>query len=439
MTSGDGEPEARGRRAPPNARTLAARVLERVHRDGAFAAAALDAEMERLPEFDPRDRALATEIVYGVLRTEAALRELVSAHATRGLPKDPVVVSHLLVAAYQLAFLDRVPAHAVVDAAVTAVSAARGRRVSGFVNALLRKVAAGPRPERGAAIRRSAPPWLLRALVRDVGEEEADALLGVSEGELRTAVRVVSGKEAPEWLASAGRGRVSPRARLVPRGGDLRKRQGYREGAFVLQEEGAQAVALALGARPGERVLDACAGRGQKTTLLRECIGPAGELVATDLYPDKLGQLARELERLSLAPVTTLAVDWTVGDGGLRPGFDRVLVDAPCTGTGTLRHRPEIARRLGPEDPARVARTAEAIFRRAGGLARPGGRVVFAVCSVLREECEDVVASVSDVFEPAPFDAPELVSVIAPGATSFRLGPSRHGTDGFFVASFVRR
>src|SRR5688500_3010967 len=131
--------------------------------------------------------------------------------------------------------------------------------------------------------------------------------------------------------------------------------------------------------------------------------------------------------------------DMTVGPGEVSNVFARVLVDAPCTGTGTLRHRPEIAMRLQQSDPERLARTAECILRSAASRAKPGGRVVFTVCSVLRAECEDVVARVTDVLEPVPFDAPEIAPLLAPDATTLRLSPLSHGTDGFFIASFRRK
>jgi 16S rRNA (cytosine967-C5)-methyltransferase len=418
-------------------------VIERVERDGAFAAASLDAELSRLHGFDVRERGLATEIVYGVLRTRRFLEQRLSRHATRGLPDDATTRSHFLVAAYQILLLDRVPAHAAVDAAVTALRLARGPKVAGFANAVLRKLGAEGRGlERASAIVESAEPWLFDALCASVGADEAAALLGAKDvdgADARTAVRLIEGRPVPAWLVQAPTGMASPRARLVPREGDLRRRDGYGQGAFVLQEEGAQAVALALGARPGDSVLDACAGRGQKSLLLRECIGPDAPLWATDLYPDKLSALEKEFTRLSLELPDTAGVDWTVGAGPVPGQFDRVLVDAPCTGTGTLRHRPEIAFRLRPEDPARLARLSETIVRSAAKQAKSGGRVVFAVCSVLTEECERVAARLADVLEPVPFDAPELSRVVPADATSFRLTPLQHGTDGFFVASFVRR
>ena len=172
--------------------------------------------------------------------------------------------------------------------------------------------------------------------------------------------------------------------------------------------------------------------------MIAERIGN-GKLVACDLYPEKLQALAEEAARLGLPSIETRAVDWTVGQGGLPDDFDRVLVDAPCSGTGTLRRRPEILRRLTAEDPARLAELAESILRSAASRAKPGGTVVFAVCSVLERECEAVAARVADVLEPLPFDAPELPAELVAGKTSLRLLPGLHGTDGYFMASFRRR
>jgi 16S rRNA (cytosine967-C5)-methyltransferase len=228
-------------------------------------------------------------------------------------------------------------------------------------------------------------------------------------------------------------------ARLVRGEGDPRQKPGFAEGAFTVQEEGAQAIGLALGVQASDRVLDACAGRGQKATLLAERLGPAGKLFACDLYPEKLQALADDATRLGLSGIETRAVDWSVGHGGLPDDFDRVLIDAPCSGTGTLRRRPEILRRLKPEDPARLAALAETILRSAASRAKAGGTVLFAVCSVLEQECEAVVARVADVLEPAPFNAPELPAELVADKTSLRLLPGRHGTDGYFMACFRRR
>jgi len=418
-------------------RTLAVRVLERVERDGAYAAAALDAELDRHPQLDVRDRGLLSELVYGVLRTRGALRERLLAHAPRGIA-DLLVRLHLEVAAYQILLLDRIPAWAAVDEAIGDLKRARGPRVAGFGNAVLRKLAAEPKLDAATAVRANAPGWLLAKLETVVGAREAEALLGAGVPLGRSWARSIEGATPPAWFEAAERHPSAPLARLLP-GGDPDQLEGFREGSFVVQEPGAQLVGLALGARPGERVLDACAGRGQKTTLLCDAVAPGGELWAADAHPKKLEVLGRELVRLGRSGVRSAPVDWTLGPGEVPDGFDRVLVDAPCSGTGTLRRRPEITLRLRPEDPARLSELQTAILRGAATRARPGGRVVYAVCSVLSEEAESVVSRVSDLLEPAPFDAPLFAALAAPGATSLRLTPLAHDTDGYFVASFVRR
>ncbi len=435
--------DSAGTSAGVSARGVAALAVVRVLRDGAFAAAALSAELDRATKLQDRDRALATELLYGTLRLRTALEARLAPLAPRGL-KDVIVKAELLVAAYQLLALDRVPAFAAVNSAVNAVRAVRGPKVAGFANAVLRKLATGEKLITKDAALDNVPAWLTEALTRAVGATEAQALI-VPQAEKIVGLRLIAQRAVPDWLAATSAGKASPRSRLIQGEGDPRKREGFAEGAFVVQEEGAQAIALALGARPGERVLDACAGRGQKTSLFAEQVGPSGQVWATDVYPKKLEALQADFERLRLPAPEIRSVDWTVGVGDVPADFDRVLVDAPCTGTGTLRRRPEIASRLQPTDPARLSALAEVILRCAATRAKPGGRVVFAVCSVLEEECEALVARVLDILEPTPFDAPELcgdlpvVSPYAPEATSFRIGPTQFATDGYFAASFLKR
>jgi 16S rRNA (cytosine967-C5)-methyltransferase len=427
------------RALPPTARSVAARVLDRVLSDGAYAAAALDAELSRNVQLDARERGLATELTYGVLRTRRALEARLERHAPKGI-KDFSTRLQLILAAYQMLVLDRIPHFAAVDAAVSAVRAQRGPRVAGFANAVLRKLGSeGEHLSLEQALRESAPSWLFERLCRVVGEAEALAVLGASDASPTVAIRLARGRELPPSLRSAEPGRLSPLAFRLERQGDPHALEGYAAGDFVVQEEGAQAVGLLLGARAGERVLDACAGRGQKASLLAEQVGSSGHVVATDLHPQKLEALTREFGRLGLPRPECRALDWTVGTAALTDDFDRVLVDAPCSGTGTLRHRPEILERLGPDDPVRLGELAAKILRAAATRAKPGGRVVFAVCSLLEEEAEAVVERVADVLTPCPFDAPELASLLGEGTKSLRLLPLRHGSDGYFVASFLRR
>jgi 16S rRNA (cytosine967-C5)-methyltransferase len=439
----------------PSARGVAAIVVARVVADGAFAAAALDAELERAVQLEARDRALATELVYGTLRLFPWLEERVGRHAKRGTGKlDPLVRAHLALAAYQIFVLTRVPAFAAVSEAVGAIRDFRGGQVAGFANAVLRKLAAEPRPteeELSRAALASTDPVLREAIVRAVGDEAALALLGL-DGKQKVpplGLRIEDEAARDAWIsrlrdarpnATFEAGRVSPHAVLAHGAGKVVDLPGYGEGAWTPQEEGSQLVALALGARDGELVLDACAGRGNKTGLLARAVGSNGGVDVADLHPKKLARLTHELERIHLRPRRALAVDWTLGAGDASAEYDRVLVDAPCSGTGTLRRRPELALRRSGADLPELARMQRAILARAASLVRPGGRVVYAVCSVLRDEAEDVIAGASDwALEPAPFDTPVASAIAGEHGTALRLLPQAHGTDGYFVASFIRR
>lgn len=439
----------------PTARSVAAEVLVRVQRDAAFAAAALDAELDRNLQLEPRDRALATELVYGTLRLNKYLESRLVLHAPRGLGSlDPEVRATMLVAAYQILALERVPAFAAVNEAVSLARGVSGERVSGFVNAVLRKLSKEPRPseeELARAALASAEPALARAIVESVGEDAALRLFASLESP-PLGVRVEDPARREHWMeafrearktASVDAGKVSPHAIVLRGAGRLVDLPGYDEGAWTPQEEGSQVVALSLGAQPGETVLDACAGRGNKTGLLGRAVGASGAVDAADLHPNKLLRLEKELARIAVRPRATFAVDWAAGSGGATGPYDRILVDAPCSGTGTLRRRPELLLRRAFGHARELASLQRSILGRVAPLLRPGGRLVFAVCSVLREEAEDVVASAAELgLAPAPFDAPVARSVASHGGqdgTSFRLLPHEHGTDGYFVASFVRK
>lgn len=456
-------------KAAPTARSVAADVIVRVLRDKAFAAAALDAELDRNIQLDARDRALATELVYGTLRLLGWLEERLVRYAPRGLGSlDAHVRAHLVLAAYQILVLTRVPDFAAVSEAVDAVRALRGDRVGGFANAVLRKVAREPKPtpeELARASLASAEPALAKAIVEAVGEEAALRLLATDEPP-PLGIRVEDVRSRDAWLARFREarpeatfelGRVSPHAILVRGAGRVSDLPGYDEGGWTVQEEGSQVVALALGARPGDVVLDACAGRGNKTGLLARAVGPEGAVDAADLHPKKLDQLKEELARIGCAPRATFAVDWSKGTGAALAGssgssgaaarlYDRVLVDAPCSGTGTIRRRPELLSKRVAANVAELAELQRKILARAASLVRPGGRLVYAVCSVLREEAEGVISVAAEHgLEAAPFDS-EVASRIAAsgaggatGATTLRLLPHEHGTDGYFLASFVRR
>ncbi len=414
-----------------DARTVAARVVARTVRDGAFAAAVLDSEMERAG-LDSRDRAFATELTYGTLRVFPFLETRIGAYATRGTSTlAPEVRAHLAVAAYQILF-SRVPAFAAVDAGVNGVRAETDTKVGGFANAVLRKLAKEEKPELAVAIEQSLPAWLREAIERSLGDRARAFFADIAvpppvglrvETESREAVIERLRRERPG--ATFEPGRVSPIAILARGAGRPQSLAAYRDAAISVQEEGSQALALALGAKSGECVLDACAGRGGKTAILARAVEP-GRVDVCDLHASKLGRLGEELTRVGLRPGAKFIVDWTRGVGDVPGDYDRVLVDAPCSGSGTLRRRPDIALHRTEEDIARLAQMQLAILQNASTRVRVGGTVLYAVCSVLREEGEDVAARF--LASNPGFQS----------ASERRLLPMDDGTDGYFLATFLR-
>ncbi|MGB3052264.1 MAG: transcription antitermination factor NusB [Polyangiales bacterium] len=420
------------------ARLIATRVLQRVASDDAWATPTLDAELRR-GSVKRVDAALATQIVYGSLRTAPELEAVIDRHLQRPLKVDDWTRAVLIGAVYQLLHLERVPPHAVVNDAVELVRMKRGKRLAGFANAVLRKVAADrpevPQPPSSLAV----PDWLRDSLRSSVGSEHTEDLLRVGQEAPSIDLRVRADLDrdavadaiaAAQPDASLTRTALSPYGLRIRGAGDPRALPGYQQGAFAAQEEGAQLIGLMLDTQPGDRVLDACAGRGGKTAQLVEAVGASGSVVATDLHEHRLEQIPGELTRLRLDPtkLQTAAVDWTVGRGGVQGEFDRVLVDAPCTGLGTVRRRPEILRRSGPKDPVRMGETQRRLLETVAPLVRRGGTLLYAVCSPLNEEGTEVVTG-ADLpgFELRVGGASHLKSLYFESSGRLDVGPWMEG------------
>lgn len=456
-----------GRVSP--ARALAFAVLRATFEDGAFTERAFRAEADRL-ELAGRERAQAQRLAYGAVQrrgTSDVAIERLAGRSTRLL--DPPVLAALRLGLYELLFADATPDHAAVDQAVELVKAAGAAHASGFVNAILRRAAreraqltaelldddANPA---AAAVASSVPQWLAEMWWQELGPDAARSTLAACNQRAEVAVRVntlrtdreamltrlaEAGVEAnppdagwplaaPETIAIAGRtGEAVPEA--------------VAAGELTPQSRGSATAVEVLDPQEGEQVLDLCAGPGIKTGQIAARMRDRGELIAVELDPARAGEVAGQASRLGLRSVTVVEADGRAAQVGA--GFDRVLLDAPCSDLGTLASRPDARWRKSPKTIERLTEIQDELLHTAAKALRPGGTLVYSTCTISRRENEDRIASLlraAEAGEVPPLElddlgtrAPELASSVE--RRCLQLRPDRDRTTGFFIARLTRR
>lgn len=447
---------------PASAREVARRVIRRVESEDAFLSLALTGELER-SRLGDEDRALATEIAYGVVRHRSRLDRALAAHAPRGLSRlSPAVRVALHAAAYQLLFLDRVPAHAAVNEAVGAARRVAGARVAGFANRILRELArAGepPLPDRGdlrayLAAACSLPAWLLEVLVRAVPGDEAEAAALALNRPAPLWGRIDRGRIEPgelaRLLAAERPGATVEESQLcrdavrIAGAGSPDASRAFHDGLWTVQDLGAQIVAHMIGIRPGWRVLDACAGVGGKSTHLAQIAGDRVQLDAADQSERKLDLLTDTARRLGLSSIRTIATDLTRPGPELADSYDAILLDAPCSGLGVLRRHPELKWRGSSEVIEAVAGLQRRLLDALWPRLAPGGVLVYSVCTFTEAEGPAQIRSLlRDVAEleaapPEPDPAVDWSAVVSTDG-AVRTWPHRHGADAFFAMRLRRR
>jgi 16S rRNA (cytosine967-C5)-methyltransferase len=514
------------------ARAIAFDILVRVESEGAYASDLLHAELgaqdnPRAASIKPEDAALATEITLGVLRWRRLLDFLLAPQLKKPVSRlDLPVAIALRVGLYQLRFLRRIPARAAVNESVELVKRAKKSSAAALVNAVLRRVAADAEgsspagsvgtkasgtgaataylaasdkrlallsPADRLATLHSHPTWLVDRWLARFGEERTLALLDANDDAPRLSCALHDPDHRDDILAGLrGAGLRVERGTLLTNafavsGGSVTRTEAFRNGAISIQDEASQAVPLLLDTRAGHRVLDLCAAPGGKTPPLARAAGPNGVIVAADRHAHRLRAMRAQFERLHLDKIHIVELD-AEKPLPFTHKFDRILVDAPCSGTGTLARHPEIRWRLQPGQLAEFHRLQVAILTSALDALAPGGRLVYSTCSLEPEENELVVAEVfgrsiapsassasnhRDVkFAAMPSravatsaPAPEtivrgisllpraktiaaLTTHLAPGVDSeslvdssgfFRTLPGVHSTDGFFAAVLERK
>jgi 16S rRNA (cytosine967-C5)-methyltransferase len=433
----------------------------------------LHAELEAGPaaaELKPQDAALATELVMGVLRWRRLLDFLIERHSNKPVERlDLPVAIALRMGVYQLRFLEKIPARAAVNESVEIVKHARKSSAAPLVNAVLRKIAADAKSPAGKflppgvsaserlAILHSHPTWMVERWLARFGEAQTIALLEANNCAPRLSLALHVPQTRDETIRALEKSglRVEPGALLksafAASGGSPARTQAFRAGQISIQDEASQAIALLLGVRAGDRVLDLCAAPGGKTAALARAAGEKGRVVAADLHAHRLRAMAAQLKRLGLQNVQPIQLDATLGLP-FENEFDRILVDAPCSGTGTLARHPEIRWRLRPALLGESRELQKLLLANALEKLAPGGRLVYSTCSMEPEENEDVITHflnnsstiravpVADAARTlAPHLAPHLdVAGFFAADGFFRTSPSAHRTDGFFAASLQK-
>jgi 16S rRNA (cytosine967-C5)-methyltransferase len=456
-----------GRSDPTLSRLMATRILERVERTRAYADITLHQALAR-SGLGAADRALTTELVYGTLRW----RGFLDFHISKALNQEldtlqPFVASSLRLGAYQLLKMDRIPASAAVDQAVRCARATGNARASGLVNAVLRRVAReadelvlpslDENPVGHLVHALSMPDWIARRMIERYGVDAAADLARASNA-------------APPLVGRANRKRIT-REELIPKltatypdavvgtlgvdsirlghGGDPGQDPNFRDGLYTIQDEASQLVVELLDPQPDEWILDTCAAPGSKTTAIAERLGEAGGVMALDRNARRLAMVGRASRRLGLTGIFTLKWDATGSLDDLplpspmnKRRFDRVLVDAPCSGLGTLRRNPDARWRVQEEDPASLVVIQMNLLSRAAAILSPGGVLVYSTCTFLPEENEGLIQRFlqeNKHFQLTPrSELPGHLTPVLNDAGMLECLPHRHDTDGFFAARLER-
>jgi len=444
------------------ARRAAFQALVAIDADRADLPAALVASRAAIT--DDRDRALTATIVTGTLRWQRTLDHLVQHFAKRPLTKlDPQVLAILRLSLFQLLHLDRVPAAAVVDDAVSLTRAARKSSASGFVNAVLRsmlrqrhKLPLPPRPDdlhdRSAAlaylgITWSHPEWLVERWLERYTFEQVEAWVQFNNDVAPLTLRANTLRLTRDQLhdrlvqhdVETTATRYAPDGLVVTSGNPLRTAE---DESFLVQDEASQLVPLVMDAHPGERILDLCASPGGKTVAIAAAMRDSGTIVACDVRTARVNLLHDTIGRSGArhAHIVHVPAHGTLPFVGT---FDRVLVDAPCSGLGTIRRDPDIRWRRAAHDLPRLANQQVDLLMRAATVVRPGGRLVYATCSSEPEENDGVVNA---FLERAPFDRLDLrneshesLTPLLDETGAMRTLPFAHGLEAFFATALIRR
>ncbi|WP_375295441.1 16S rRNA (cytosine(967)-C(5))-methyltransferase RsmB [Paenibacillus doosanensis] len=429
-----------------SAREAALDVLVRTEQDRSYSNLLLHQTLQKY-RLDKADAALATEIVYGTIQRMNTIDYFLEKFVAKGMAKlQPWVRSLLRLSFYQMMYLDRVPDHAVVNEAVNLAKKKGHQGISGMVNGVLRNVIRQkdglvipdglPEAER-IALRHSHPEWMVRRWLRQLGAERTERVCEANNRPPRVSIRAnimkIGRDELVKLLLEAGLqaepSELAPAGVVVRGGGNMALTPWFEQGLFSIQDESSMLVAEAVDPKPGEKVLDCCAAPGGKTMHMAEKMGDRGEIWACDIHEHKAKLIREQAERLGLASVRTLTADARKLPELLpEAGFDRILLDAPCSGLGVIRRKPDMKWSKRESELGDICVIQRELLSQVHRLLRPGGILVYSTCTIEHDENQGMV----DRFLQ---DHPEF----EPAAEPMQIYPYEHESDGFFIAKLRKR
>ncbi len=439
-------------------RGLAVKILNRIDRTDAYLDKLIDAEI-RNNNLSAQDKALLYELVHGVIRWMTRLDWVLTGFYKGQYAKSISDIKNALrVAVYQILFLDKIPDYAIVNDAVEYVKHFQGQKAANLTNAVLRNIIRSknkisfPSPADDPVYYisnyYSHPVWLVKRWVRRYGKKFAEKLAIANNEKPLLTIRVNNLKSSPEAIKKLLKEKNTDftEGKYLPGYFNLNVSTGvtdweeFKKGFFTIQDESTGLPCYLLDIKPGMRALDLCAAPGGKTALLADLMNNTGEIVAIDKYDSRLEVLRKNLSRLGIENVTTKAIDALEFEDENK--FDRVLVDVPCSGLGTLRKKPDIKWKRALMDIKKLNPLQIDLLRKAAELVKPGGIVVYSTCTIEPDENFEIVQQFLDEnldFELIPADKtfpPELVGEKTKCVETF---PNVHGTDGSFAAKLRRK
>lgn len=455
-------------RHKPSAREVALDVLTKVEQERSYSNLLLNQTLQK-HQLAREEASFATELVYGTIQRLNTIDYFLERFVSRGMSKlQPWVRSLLRLSFYQLYYLDRIPPYAAVGEAVNLAKRRGHQGISGMVNGVLRNVLratdeleipASLDPVKGIALAHSHPEWMVARYIEQYGEEETRAICASNNEPPHVSVRVnrrlISRDEMMNKMADAGhqvRGSLlSSDGIVVESGGNMAFTDWYRAGLISIQDESSMLVAAAVNPQPGMKVLDCCAAPGGKTAHMAEMMDDQGMILANDVHPHKQKLIAEQADRLQLRSIRTMVSDAALLTQRLEDAsFDRVLLDAPCSGLGVIRRKPDLKWTKASEEIAEIIVLQRQLLAEAGRLLRPGGILVYSTCTIEQGENERQISRFlkeNPSFIPADESTENeawrsAIRRTGPhpaGAGMMRILPHQFHSDGFFIARMQKQ